>query len=346
MNRKLDLFQKLALATTATTYLLILVGGLVRATGAGMGCPDWPRCFGLWIPPTRASQLPPGYDPTLFDATLTWIEYLNRLLGVTVGFLIFATLVAAIRRHRRTPGVLWPSVLAFLGVGFEGWLGGRVVAHELAPWIVTAHLMGALVVVTLLLYATVNALFAGQRLPRVPPTRVWLLRATLVAGALALVQLVLGTQVRGTLEDVARANPGLPRDRWLDLVGLVDIGHKNLALMVVGACFVLVLRARSAHRDEPVLAWVALSALGLAAAQLGVGFGLAALALPPPLQVAHLVIACALLGALTVLGLLTSRLPLTSATAAKEGRASTVPPSGRSGRRAQGLSGDPQATCQ
>jgi len=95
-SRRFDAFQKLALATTATTYLLILVGGLVRAAGAGLGCPDWPKCFGSWVPPTGADQLPPGFDPAQFNPALAWTEYLNRLLGVLVGCLIFATLVAAI----------------------------------------------------------------------------------------------------------------------------------------------------------------------------------------------------------------------------------------------------------
>ena len=86
-----------------------------------------------------------------------WTEYLNRLLGVTVGFLILATAISAWRHHRRQPRILWTTIAAFLLTGFEGWLGGRVVAHELAAWIVTAHLIVALVIVQLLLYATVEA---------------------------------------------------------------------------------------------------------------------------------------------------------------------------------------------
>ena len=151
---RLTSFQRLALWTTATTYLLILVGGLVRASGAGLGCPDWPRCFGSWIPPASAADLPPQFDPSQFNPTLMWTEYLNRLLGVTVGFLILATTISAWRHHRHEPRILWTTIAAFLLVGFQGWLGGRVVAHELAAWIVTVHLIVALVIVQLLLYAT------------------------------------------------------------------------------------------------------------------------------------------------------------------------------------------------
>ena len=159
--RRLTSFQRLALWTTATTYFLILVGGLVRASGAGLGCPDWPRCFGSWIPPASAANLPPQFDPAQFNPTLMWTEYVNRLLGVTVGFLIFATAISAWRNHRHQPRILWTTIAAFLLVGFEGWLGGRVVAHELAAWIVTAHLIVAIVIVQLLLFATFEA-FAPQ----------------------------------------------------------------------------------------------------------------------------------------------------------------------------------------
>ena len=149
IRNRLTSFQKLALWTTATTYFLILVGGLVRASGAGLGCPDWPRCFGSWIPPASAANLPPQFDPSQFNPALMWTEYLNRLLGVTVGFLIFATAISAWRNYRDQPRILWTTIAAFLLVGFEGWLGGRVVAHELAAWIVTAHLIVAIVIVTI-----------------------------------------------------------------------------------------------------------------------------------------------------------------------------------------------------
>ncbi|HET9703203.1 MAG TPA: COX15/CtaA family protein, partial [Vicinamibacterales bacterium] len=144
---RLTSFQRLALWTTAVTYFLILVGGLVRASGAGLGCPDWPRCFGSWIPPASAADLPPEFNPSQFNPTLMWTEYLNRLLGVTVGFLILATTVSAWRHHRREPRIVWTTTAALLLTGFQGWLGGRVVAHELAAWIVTAHLVVAIVIV-------------------------------------------------------------------------------------------------------------------------------------------------------------------------------------------------------
>src|SRR5690606_28534121 len=159
MRARLDVFQRLALGTVAITYLLISVGAFVRVTGAGLGCPDWPKCFGQWIPPTRVEELPAGYDVTQFVPLLTWIEYLNRLLGALTGLFILATVVAAFVTHRKRPSVWAPSVAALIAVLYAAWLGGRVVAHELAPWIVTAHLVSAIVVVTCLLVAVVNVFY-------------------------------------------------------------------------------------------------------------------------------------------------------------------------------------------
>jgi cytochrome c oxidase assembly protein subunit 15 len=303
---RLDAFQRLALATTATTYLLILVGGLVRAAGAGLGCPDWPKCFGLWIPPTSAAELPSGFDAAQFNAALTWIEYLNRLLGVATGFLILATLVAALRRHRRTPRVLWPVVLAFLGVGFQGWLGGRVVAHGLAPWIVTAHLVMALVIVSLLLYATVSAFYPRGRDLRLAPGRVTLGRTAWALVGLTLVQVALGTRVRGAL-DLLAGDLSLARDERLAAVGAPDLVHRSLALLVLGAALALFAWTVRAHRGARPLVQAAAAVFGLAAAQVAAGIALAYLGLPPAAQVAHLSLASLLLGAETLLALLAGR---------------------------------------
>ena len=75
-------FQRLAVLTTVLTYLLIAVGGLVRASGAGLGCPDWPRCFGAWIPPASAADLPSQFDASQFNPTLMWTEYLLSLIHI------------------------------------------------------------------------------------------------------------------------------------------------------------------------------------------------------------------------------------------------------------------------
>jgi len=295
-SQRLSSFQRIALWTTATTYFLILVGGLVRASGAGLGCPDWPRCFGSWIPPASAAALPPQFDPAQFNPTLMWTEYLNRLLGVTVGFLILATVVSAWRHHRREPRIFWSTVGALLLTGFEGWLGGRVVANDLAPWIVTAHLIVALVIVQLLLYATVRAWRkAGRR------------ASALLIGLILLTmfQIALGTQVRGGV-DTALDN-GVPRDAALSsIVGLTN-AHRDAAIVVVAVCFatVLYLTARF-PKERTIMKW-AYTVAALAGLQILFGMTLSYVALKPVLQIGHLTIASLLLGAETVLLLVTKQ---------------------------------------
>src|SRR5690606_25316889 len=93
-DKIIDRYKRCVSCTLVTLYLLVMIGGIVRATGAGMGCPDWPTCFGSWIPPTDVSQLPDNYKEIYgaelkgeieFNPVKTWIEYVNRLFGVFTG---------------------------------------------------------------------------------------------------------------------------------------------------------------------------------------------------------------------------------------------------------------------
>ena len=299
-------FVRLAVWTTALTYALILVGSLVRVSGAGLGCPDWPRCFGSWIPPASAAELPPQFDAAEFNPALMWTEYLNRLLGVTVGFFILAATVSAFRHHRRDPHILWPTVVALLLTGYEGWLGGRVVAHALAPWIVTAHLVVAIAIVLLLLYATV---YATYRLPAVGragtsgvasladssrASRIFV-TTVVVMMIVTLVQVALGTQVRGTIDDAL--DEGVARDAALGTVGWFDGVHRTTALAVLSLALITLLVLWSKHPGARLLARWTYAVVALAGLQIVLGVSLAYVALAPTIQVLHLTLASLLMGA-------------------------------------------------
>jgi len=298
-------FVRLAVWTTILTYALILVGSLVRASGAGLGCPDWPRCFGSWIPPASAAALPPQFDPSQFNPTLMWTEYLNRLLGVTVGFFIIGATVSAWRHHRRDPHILWPTVVALLLTGYEGWLGGRVVAHALAPWIVTAHLVVAIVIVLLLLYATTFAIYrrpvltpvGGGALPTSDERASRRTFTTIVIAMMAvtLVQVALGTQVRGTIDDAL--HDGVARTAALATVGAFDSAHRVTALVVMSLAMVTLLVLWAKHPLDRRLALWTYAVVGLAATQVVLGVLLAFVALTPAIQVLHLTVASLLMGA-------------------------------------------------
>ena len=240
--------------------------------------------------------------------TLMWTEYLNRLLGVTVGFLIFATLISAWRHHRRTPRIFWPTLAAFLLVGFQGWLGGVVVQQELAAWIVTVHMVVALVIVSLLLYATVYAFFAEGAAVRVHGSA----RRPLAWSALALIvitlgQVVLGTQVREGIDEAMAA--GAERLEALGQVGQYDVWHREAALFVMAGTALVAWLVMNRHRGEDALVRATGIMVALVGIQVLLGVTMAYLALTPPAQVAHLTASSLLLGAQTVVFLLARWLP-------------------------------------
>jgi heme a synthase len=298
---RLTSFQRLALWTTAATYFLILVGGLVRASGAGLGCPDWPRCFGTWLPPASAADLPPQFDISQFNPTLMWTEYLNRLLGVIVGLLILATTVSAWRHYRNEPRILWTTTFALLLTGFQGWLGGRVVAHELAAWIVTVHMIVALVIVQMLLFVTVTVSARGAGgaagAQGAPGARV----AMFLLIALTLVQIGFGTQVRGGIDTALDA--GVARELALGTVGRVDYLHRDLAFVVLLGSAALSAWLMWKRAAPNVVRW-SIVVLFLAIVQVALGAVLAYGSLLPAAQVGHLTVASLLLGAQTVVLLL------------------------------------------
>jgi heme a synthase len=233
-----------------------------------------------------------------------WTEYLNRLLGVTVGFFILAATISAWRHHRREPHILWPTVVALVLTGYEGWLGGRVVAHELAPWIVTAHLVVAIIIVLLLLYATVYAIYRRPALvsgrgatgdEAGDPPRTVLIATVAVMILVTLAQVAVGTQVRGAIDDALDA--GVARPQALATVGTFDSVHRTSALAVMSLALIALLVVWSKHPREKVIAQWTHAVVALAAAQIVLGVMLAYVALSPAYQVLHLTVASLLMGA-------------------------------------------------
>ena len=235
-------FRWCAGITVATIFSLIMVGGIVRATGAGMGCPDWPTCFGQWIPPTHESQLPAnyqqiyadrGYADTVFNVRKTWTEYLNRLLGVVTGFAIFLTLLFSIPFRRSEPQVFWLSLAGFILVGVQGWLGSRVVASNLMVGMITIHMLLAQVIVGIVIAAWVRS--ARHRYRQIDMSQLPRLfyPMMIVAMGAGLLQLVMGTQVREAVDLIARSHDHDNRHLWIDNLPLVFALHKYYAIPLV-----------------------------------------------------------------------------------------------------------------
>jgi cytochrome c oxidase assembly protein subunit 15 len=232
-----DFFRKFGLLTVGAIFFLILVGGLVRVSGSGMGCPDWPKCFGQWVPPTHVSELPPDYRERFaapgkpvaeFNIVHTWTEYINRLIGVFIGFFILITMVSSFQFRKTRPRITLLAVLSFILVAFQGWTGKVVVDTHLAGWMVTIHMILALVIVALVMLAVFgNEETGGIRSPeQLEKYR----RMTLLALVLTLVQIVVGTQVREKVDDVLLRGAAGP---WAEYAGKVFRSHAFLSFFIL-----------------------------------------------------------------------------------------------------------------
>ena len=188
--------QVLTLITLFITFDLVLFGAFTRLTDSGLGCPDWPGCYGHASPvgaqsaiAFEQSQMPDG--PVTH--TKAWIEMVHRYMAMAVGGLILTLAAFAwVRRWRSdaTHGVLWPTV-TLLWVGVQGAFGALTVTMKLFPLIVTLHLMGGLVLLALLTLQVQRQGLASQRSASVV-LRPLLYVATLLGLLLLTLQVLLG----------------------------------------------------------------------------------------------------------------------------------------------------------
>lgn len=255
---KSGLFRSFGIATVFSVFLLILAGGIVRSTGSGMGCPDWPKCFGTWIPPTHVDQLPVDYRQKFstefhsvaeFSVIKTWTEYINRLLGVLVGFLIFITLILSLKLRKSRPIVPMLSFAAFILVAFVGWLGAKVVASNLMPGMITIHMLGAILVTGCLIFAVSYA--KDPELSGLRPGSLTGIRAYWVVSiVLAFIQLILGTQVREVIDSIAIEMQDQNRELWIAQMPLVFYIHRTASLVFLVVSVLMHYRIRSASSGK------------------------------------------------------------------------------------------------
>lgn len=179
-------FIRLNWFTLVFIFLVTIAGSFVRITGSGMGCPDWPKCFGQWVPPTTDKYLPKNYKDIYsekrakkivkfanflekigfsdeakqlrdnkellieqdFNARKTWTEYINRCLGVLAGFGVLFVFLGTVFKYRKRRFVLLSTVNLIL-LMIQAWFGSIVVATNLVPWTITVHMLLALVIIAL-----------------------------------------------------------------------------------------------------------------------------------------------------------------------------------------------------
>jgi len=281
-----------------------MVGGIVRATGSGMGCPDWPTCFGQWVPPTHESQLPAnyqqlyadrGYAETTFNVRKTWTEYLNRLLGVVTGFTILLTLLFSIPYRRAEPRVFWYALAGFILVGVQGWLGSRVVASNLMVGMITIHMLLAQVIVGIVIAALVGSGRHRYQSINVEGMPAMFYPLMLVAMAAGLLQLVMGTQVREAMDLIARSLDHDNRHLWVDNLPVVFTLHKFLSIPLVALNAWLAYSVLT-HSNSVLLRRLSIALVACLAGAVAIGMSMDRLHVPIFSQPMHLWLASLIFG--------------------------------------------------
>lgn len=313
-------YNKLINLALASVYFLILVGGIVRSTGSGMGCPDWPKCFGQWIPPASVDDLPQNYkeiysdyrnrknqrfagfleklgmeetarqiryDEAIrreadFNAMKTWIEYINRIVGMIVGLFITAVFIGSLRYIKMNRWITITAGLLLFTVVFTAWFGSIVVSTNLTPWTVTLHMALALVTVALLVLIKFLIQSKGAHESHL---FLWI-NVSLV---LTIIQVFLGTQVREGLDRISTFI--IDRSVWIENLGVNFIIHRSFSwLLLLCNGFLGWKLFRSGQ------SWQGLAIIGITLASLITGAGMAWFAVPSFLQPIHLVLAAMLFG--------------------------------------------------
>jgi len=248
--------------TLLMIYLVIIAGSIVRITESGMGCPDWPKCFDQYIPPTDISQLPENYqlyysskrekkikkftsfltnigleekailiqaDKSLlyeqpFNVWNTWLEYINRLIGALAGIFIFiGFLFALFTKHHKRLRIFLCLGLILLTL-FQAWWGSMVVATNIVPWVLTVHM----VIAALMILWQIIIISVWSDSTVVIPRK--LKTIAFIGLVFFLFQIILGTQVRQIV------------DHWLDYNSRnklifqdfnIFLSHRTLALPIV-----------------------------------------------------------------------------------------------------------------
>jgi cytochrome c oxidase assembly protein subunit 15 len=306
-------------------FLVIIAGSVVRMTDSGMGCPDWPKCFGYLIPPTERSQLEwqpnveysknqiiiveealytaetkfktdsvynpnnwekyTKHDYAIFNPLHTWIEYINRLLGALAGLPMLALFLISLSMVRKNWRYFVLSAAGLFMLGFEAWLGKLVVDGNLIPGSITIHMMGALLLVAIMLLF--NALASKEEIKPVLHSKRFL-SLMLVALVFTLLQITLGTQVRELVDGLHQS--GVARSEWMSQMDIFFYIHRSFSILILTINAFLWWTNRKNSMGYWQWNWV----LVILVLEVSIGIILAYLDLPKFAQPLHLLLAAVL----------------------------------------------------
>ena len=260
-------FLKSAKIALVLVYLVIFAGAFVRLTGSGMGCPDWPKCFGYYIPPTEKKELLftaqkeydkgqviikdemllvaktdftsktnfdasnwekyTKHDYAIFNPIHTWVEYINRLLGALAGIACLITFALAFGYRKENKTLLLLTFLVCVLMGFQAWLGKTVVDSDLSPYKITTHMLAALLIVAFQLII----IHSTQNNKKIVRYNAKFNTVLLVSLGLTLIQIVLGTDVREQVDIISKT--GATEIMWLQNPTLVFYIHRSFSIVVL-----------------------------------------------------------------------------------------------------------------
>lgn len=306
MNR----FQKFATAALVSVIILIFVGAIVRVSGAGMGCPDWPRCWGRLIPPTRVEQVDlsklnfekfrkaaarydrdpatvtPEHILENFNPVHTWTEFINRLSSLPVGFFSMATLVTALIHQRRRPWVRTASAASVVLVGVNAWMGAQVVSSDLKPVVLTVHMALAMLLLLPLTFAAWRGCERPWMIPGDEAFRRKMRRVTGVLLVLIFAEGVLGTQIREMNSHLAKTHAGMARSEWIGVLesSWTYLIHRSFSWVILAAA----LGGWWLARKVAPPGRTATGVLAVVLAQMVLGLVMAQVEIHPVVQVLHL----------------------------------------------------------
>ena len=250
---------KWALTALVALYLLITVGAVVRVTGSGLGCPDWPKCWGCWIPPVKIGQVNfekidlekfkrkaerLGRNPDEislknlregFNPVHAWIEYINRLSSLPLSLSLLAMFMASCRtkgfKSLTTKFCLGAVILLFL----NAWLGAQVVYSGLKPGIITLHM-----ILSMLLLSLLTLIIWRTYVPKDDGFKVASLgKKSFIWGVILLVILVveilLGSQVREITDLFIKQYGDSNRIGWIEQLEKTPayLLHRSFSWVVV-----------------------------------------------------------------------------------------------------------------
>jgi cytochrome c oxidase assembly protein subunit 15 len=262
-------FIKISKISLVLVYLVILAGSLVRMTGSGMGCPDWPKCFGLLIPPTEIGQIEwfpnksftkgivlkknneliiakkdfsskekfnfsnwnkyTKHDYSDFNPSKTWIEFLNRLIGAIAGLATVLMLIFSIKFWRENKIIVLSSLLIVLGMGFQAWLGKIVVDSNLAPFKITTHMLMAFIIIALIIYS----IYISNKKSKHNLNDIFVRNLILGSLLLSVTQVVIGTQVREFIDLQNEFFGPKNKNKWLALPDFYFYFHRSFSLLIL-----------------------------------------------------------------------------------------------------------------